>query len=145
MVDLADEVSVSWVLGYIVDQHILKKDKKAQQNAEDSDDKSGNSGTGEMAVSAGKPCTESRCGSEDDLYWRVEPAEDSEDAEKETGSRESIRGGAFCSDVLFHINSSVSIHENVMFHHNTKIKKPQGRIPNSLRGIWLWIIMGNTA
>ena len=46
MVDLADEVSVSWVLGYIVDQHILKKDKKAQQNAEDSDDKSGNSGTG---------------------------------------------------------------------------------------------------
>ena len=67
MVDLADEVSVSWVLGYIVDQHILKKDKKAQQNAEDSDDKSGNSGTGEMAVSAGKPCTESRCGSEYDL------------------------------------------------------------------------------
>ena len=28
MVNLADEVSVSWVLGYIVDQHILKKDKK---------------------------------------------------------------------------------------------------------------------
>ena len=57
VVDLADQVCVGGILGYMVDQHILEKDKEAQQNAENSDDESGNSGAGEMAVSPGQPCT----------------------------------------------------------------------------------------
>ena len=45
--------------------------------------------------------------SEYDLNRRIKPAEDSEDAEKKAGPRESVGGGAFGAGVLFHVNSSV--------------------------------------
>ena len=107
MIYLTDQVGIGWIPGYFVDQHILEKDKKAQQDAEDSNNKSSNSGTGKMVLFPGKPCAQSRRSSEYDLNWRIKPAEDGEDAEKKAGPRESVGGGAFGAGVLFHVNSSV--------------------------------------
>lgn len=103
MVDLADEFRVGWVLSDIVDQHILEKNKEAQENAEDSDNESSNSGSGKTAASPGEPCSQGSRSTKDDLDWWVKPAYNPGNTQQKAGQGESIRGGALGSGILFHV------------------------------------------